>query len=78
MCEMLSGFSFSYTKLRSMITYEFLIGEQAVLVRPKHVDVLLPNLLLDFKVRSVSRPDEEAPIHNEFHVGCPRGLCPGS
>jgi len=54
-----------------MITYEFLIGEQAVLVRPKHVDVLLPNLLLDFKVRPVSRPDEQATIHYEFHVGFP-------
>ena len=65
---MLSGFSFSYKKLKSVITYEFLIGEQAVLVRSKHVDVLLPNLLLDFKVRPVSRPDEQATIHYEFHV----------
>jgi hypothetical protein len=68
MCEMLSRFSMSYTELKTAVTYELLIGEQAVLVRSKHVDILLSNLLLDFKVRSISRSHEQATIHNVFHV----------
>ena len=56
------------------IAYKFLIGKESILFGAKHENVALPNLSLNFEVRSVPASQDQPTIHNVLHVRCPRRL----